>query len=141
MSRPRATVIHGLLFPAFGPLVRGRMAGPDGRNASGLVLIDTGATMSGVDRDVARELGLETHGAAEWRAVGGNPAVAALRVGRLALGEDPRQWELDLIELAGLRSQIAGYTLIALLGWDFLDQCRVDLDGPARTFRLELPRH
>jgi len=28
---------------------------------------------------------------------------------------------------------------LGLLGWDFLDQCRLTIDGPSRTFSLELP--
>ena len=137
----RQAPIHGLLYPAYGPLVRGRLLGPDGEATDGLVLVDTGASMSAVDRDLARALRLPTHGAATWRAIGGDPhAVAALRRARLELQPDRRHWELDLIEVADLRSRIEGYTLVALLGWDFLDQCKLTIDGPSRTFHLELPR-
>jgi predicted aspartyl protease len=132
--------IKGLLIPAVGPLLRGRLHAPDGANTGGMVLVDPGATWSVVDREVARQLGLPTHGAAEWRAVGAaHVEVAARRRGALELGEDRRRWSLDLIE-ANISHQVAGYTVIALLGWDFLARCRLGIDGPGRTFELELPR-
>ncbi|MEZ4237889.1 MAG: hypothetical protein R3F59_17420 [Myxococcota bacterium] len=139
VKRGRAP-IAGLLYPAYGPLVRGRVVG-EGGVAEGLVLVDTGASMSAVDRDIARTLRLPTHGAARWQPIGGDPhEVAALRRARLELLPDPRHWELDLIEVADLSSRVSGYVLVALLGWDFLDQCTITIDGPSRTFRLELPR-
>lgn len=141
VSRTRASPIHGLLYPAYGPLVRGRLVGPGGVSTAGLVLCDTGASMSAVDRDVARSLALPSPGAATWQGIGGDGAgLAPLRRVRVVIEPDARQWELDLIETANLRSRIAGYTLVALLGWDFLDQCKLTIDGPARTFHLELPR-
>lgn len=135
-------LLRGLLHPAFGPVVRGAAASPDGlRTVRGLLLVDTGASMSAVDRGVAQALALPTHGAAEWRAITDHhgTAVAALRRCRLSLGEDPRAWELDLIEVPGLEAHAEGYRLLGLLGWDFLDQCRLVVDGPSRTFSLELP--
>jgi hypothetical protein len=139
-TRTRPGPIRGLLIPAYGPLVRGRVIGHHAQ-AEGLVLVDTGASMSAVDRDLARELRLPTHGAATWRPIGGAPhAMSALRRARLEILPDDRHWELDLIEVADLQSRVAGYTLVALLGWDFLDQCKMTIDGPSRTFHLELPR-
>jgi hypothetical protein len=141
VKRP-PVVLRGLLHPALGPVVRGGVASPDGlRHLRGLLLVDTGAGMSAVDREVARALELPTHGAAEWRAVSDQPgtSVAALRRCRLSMGEDPRAWELDLIEVPGLEHHVEGFRLLGLLGWDFLDQCRLSIDGPSRTFSLELP--
>lgn len=132
--------IKGLLIPAVGPLLRGRLHAPDGPSTGGMVLVDTGATHSVIDREVARQLGLPSHGAAEWRAVGAARAECApLRRASLELGEDRRRWSLDLIE-ANISHQVSGYAVIALLGWDFLDRCRLVIDGPGRTFELELPR-
>lgn len=132
--------IKGLLIPSSGPLLRGRLYAADGPHTGGMVLVDTGASLSVVDREVARQLGLPTHGAAEWRAVGASQAeLAPRRRAALELGDDHRRWQLDLIE-ANLSHQVAGYTVIALLGWDFLSQCRLVIDGPGRTFELTLPR-
>ena len=106
---------------------------------AGAVITSSG--MSAVDREVARSLELPTHGAAEWRSISerDKTAVAALRRCRLRLGEDPREWELDLIEVPGLEHHVGGFRLLGLLGWDYLDQCRLSIDGPSRTFSLELP--
>lgn len=141
--QPAPVSLRGLLHPSLGPVVRGGCTSPDGaRGTRGLFLVDTGASMSAVDREIARDLELPTHGAAEWRAISDHvgTAVAALRRCRLSLGEDPRAWELDLIEVPGLSHHAEGYRLLGLLGWDFLDQCRLTVDGPSRTFSLELPR-
>ncbi len=141
VKRP-PVLLRGLLHPALGPVVRGAAGSPDGqRSLRGLLLVDTGASMSAVDQSVARALELPTHGAAEWRAITDHVglAVAALRRCRLSLGDDPRAWELDLIEVPGLEHHVEGYRLLGLLGWDFLDQCRLTVDGPSRTFSLELP--
>lgn len=138
--RPK-TLLRGLLHPAYGPLVRGAVHDDGTRAARGLLVVDTGASMSAVDQQVARELGLPTHGAAIWRAVTelGEPHAAPLRRGFLQLGDDARHWEIDLIEAPNLRHRVEGYQVVALLGWDFLDQCRLTVDGPSRTFSLELP--
>lgn len=140
LPRPK-TLLRGLLHPAYGPLVRGAVHGHGADAARGLLLVDTGASMSAVDRDVARGLSLPSHGAAVWRAVTdlGESHTAPLRRGFLQLGEDARHWELDLIEAANLRHRVEGYQVVALIGWDFLDQCRLTVDGPSRTFSLELP--
>jgi hypothetical protein len=136
----RTRTIRGLLFPGYGPLVRARLHGPGGV-ADGLVLVDTGAGMSAVDQGIALDLGLPSHRAAEWRAVTRDtPELAPLRQATLQIAADPRHWELELIEVPNLRHHVRGYQLVALLGWDFLDQCRVAVDGPGGTFTLELPR-
>jgi hypothetical protein len=136
----RQRTLRGLLYPAYGPLVRGQLVGEQ-YSVSGLVLIDTGASMSAVDRELAEQLELRTHGAAVWHAVSETPdAMAPLCRVRLQLGEDRRLWELDLLAVPNLRHHVQGYTLVALLGWDFLDQCKLEIDGPSRTFQLELPR-
>jgi predicted aspartyl protease len=105
------------------------------------LLVDTGASMSAVDRDVARRLKLESPGAVEWRAINQAHAdITPLRSAAVQIADDPRHWELQLIEIPNVQDRIAGYRLIAILGLDFLDRCKLTLDGPARTFTLELPR-
>lgn len=142
-SRPRTParrVVRGLLHPGCGPLVRVVVEGPAGRRA-GLAVIDTGASISAVDRELAAELGLPSPGVASWHAVQGDGerAMSALRRGRVQITELAAHWELDLVEIAGLRDQVRGYKVLALLGWDLLGSCRLRLDGPAGAFELELP--
>ena len=133
--------IKGLLIPSAGPLLRGRLYAGVGPNTGGMVLVGTGASLSVVDREVARQLGLPSHGAAEWRAAGAAHAeISPRRRASLELGDDRRRWQLDLIE-ANLSHQVSGYAVIALLGWDFLSGCRMTVDGPGRTFELVLPRN
>jgi hypothetical protein len=109
----------------------------------GHLLVDTGASLSAVDRTVAQALELPSHRAAEWRAIGGGdnlPHFAPLRRATVGLPGDRRLWELDLVEIANLEHTVQGFRVVALLGWDFLEGCKLVLDGPARTFSLELPR-
>ena len=139
--RPSPTVLRGLLHPAHGPLVRAELrGGTTGASLEGLAVIDTGASMSAVDRGAALELGLETFGAASWFAVtGGERPVAPLRRAQMRLGEGSIYWELDLIEVAGLDESVAGYRALLLIGWDFLRTCQLHVDGPAGTWSLQLP--
>lgn len=142
MSRTqhKTRILRGLLYPAYGPLVRGEIVS-ETASAPGLVLVDTGASVSAIDRDLAGELGLPTHGAAVWHAVSERPeSVAPMCRARMRLGSDSRLWELDLLAVPNLRQHVRGYSLVALLGWDFLDQCKLEIDGPSRTFSLQLPR-
>ena len=143
MARARRrspTVLRGLLHPAYGPLVRAELRGGTGGSIKGLAVIDTGASMSAVDRRAALELGLPTFGAASWFAVtGGDRPVAPLRRAQVRLGDGPVFWELDLIEVPGLDEAVAGYRALILLGWDFLRTCQMHVDGPAGTWSLQLP--
>lgn len=119
-----------------------RLYAPAGGEAMGLAVLDTGASLSAVDREVARELGLPSDGAARWSAVSdtGQSAVAPLRRGAMRLGDDPRLFELELLEIPNLRSAVPGSEVVALLGWNFLDQCTLQCNGPQGTFILTLPR-
>jgi hypothetical protein len=133
-------VFRGLLHPAAGPLVRVEVSGATA-TVRGVAVLDTGATMSGLDRAVAQQLGLASPGVAEWHALvsGESRHQTPLRRARIKIGDDHRWWELDLIELDLLHA-VEGYQVLALLGWDFLDQCVFSVDGPSRTFSLTLPR-
>lgn len=136
----RPVTLRGLLT-ASGPLVRGELRGPKGA-VSGHLLLDTGASASAVDRELAARLDLPSHRAAEWHAIGDGANgrnFAPLRRARLAIADDPRLWDIELVDVANLGHAVEGFHVIALLGWDFLDHCRLVLDGPARTFSLELP--
>lgn len=135
------TIIRGLLHPTGVPIVRVEISGPSASPARGLAVLDTGATASGLDRSVATDLQLESPGFTEWHAIasGETRHQAPQRRARLRIGEDPRLWELDFIELENLNRGLEGYHVIVLLGWDFLDQCVFTCDGPSRTFSLTLP--
>ncbi len=138
---PAPTILRGLLHPAWGPLVRVTLRHADGPAREGLALIDTGASMSAVDRQAARALAHTSPGAATFFAVTatGDRHVTPLRTGQLRLGQDPRYFELDLIEVPDLHARVEGFHVVALLGWDFLGTCTLAFDGPAGTFTLGLP--
>ena len=142
MKQRQTLTIRGFLHPRCGPVLRAEVRAPSGLRTHGLAILDTGATLSAVDREVAQTLGLPSHGAARWSAVTdtGEPhPVAPLRRAAVCLSDDPRLWELDLIEVPKLREAVPGKPVVALLGWNFLDQCVLECDGPARTFTLKLP--
>ncbi|MCB9674213.1 MAG: hypothetical protein H6737_03800 [Alphaproteobacteria bacterium] len=132
-------VIRGLLHPACGPVVRVHVDGLG--SVRGVGVLDTGASMSVIDRDLARELKLESPGAAEWAGVteSGERSLAALRRTRFGIAGDTRLFELDLLEAGGVRRSVAGLDVLVLLGWDFLGACRLVCDGPAGAFELQLP--
>lgn len=139
MKSPPAP-LRGLLHPAAGPVLRVEVRGEVGVE-SGLAVVDTGASISAIDRELARRLALPSPGAATWHAItdAGGDHTSALRRGRLRLGIDPRLWELDLVEVPELAHALEGYTVCVLLGWDFLRLCRLTCDGPAGAFTLDLP--
>lgn len=138
-----APTLRGLLHPAWGPVLRVVLRREGGPSVTGVAVIDTGASMSAVDRGFARQLGLPSHGAASWFAVTtGQPGqrdAAPLRRGQLQLAGDPRFWELDLIEVPGLHDQVQGFRAVALIGWDFLQRTSLSIDGPSGTWSLALP--
>lgn len=139
MPTRRTVVLRGLLHPAAGPVVRIRVHGEV--SVPGVAVLDTGASMSVIDRQLARDLDLESPGAAEWMGVNatGERSHAALRTARLEFLGDGRRFPMDLLEVPELRRSVPGLDIIALLGWDFLLRCRLVCDGPAGTFELTLP--
>ena len=102
-ARRRApTTLRGLLHPAYGPLVRVELCSSTGESITGLAVIDTGASMSAIDKGAAAELSLPSFGAASWFAVtGGDRPMAPLRRAQVRLGEGTIFWELDLLEVDG----------------------------------------
>ena len=140
MNRRSGVLVRGLLHPGVGPVIRVRVHGRRG-SAGGLALLDTGASMSVLDRQLARSLELPSPGAVEWVAVAGaaSHSMAALRRAQLEVIGDRRLFSLDLAEVDGLRDSTPGANVIVLLGWDFLDSCRLSCDGPSGAFELLLP--
>ncbi len=136
-----STAVRGLLHPAAGPLVRVEVSGTSGSLMKGVAVLDTGASISALDVSVAATLALESFGVADFQALaaGEGRHVAPTRRARVRIADDPRLWELDLVELPNLRHAIEGYEVLALLGWDFLDQCLLTCDGPTGMFSLTLP--
>lgn len=141
MARRRTVVLRGLLHPAAGPVVRVRVHS-EAVSVPGVAVLDTGASISVVDRQLARDLALDSPGAAEWMGVNasGERSMAALRRCRLEILGDKRRHPIDLLEMPGLRHSVPGLDVVALLGWDFLIRCRLSCDGPAGAFEFVLPR-
>lgn len=135
-----AHALRGLLHPGAGPVVRLRLHAPSGV-VPGVGVLDTGASISVIDRDLARQLGLPSPGAAEWSGVDerGGRSTSALRRVRMELVGDKRLFEIDMAEAPGLKGSVPGLPLVCLIGWDFLDACRLVCDGPAGAFELTLP--
>ena len=107
----------------------------------GLAVLDTGASMSVVDRTLARSLALPSPGAAEWAGVNatGQRSLSALRTVELGFAGDGRLFSVDMIEVDGIRDAVPGLAVLCLLGWDFLETCQLLCDGPAGAFELTLP--
>ncbi len=138
----RSSPLRGLLHPACGPVLSVTVRASGGAKTRGLAVLDTGASLSAIDREVALGLALPTHGAAQWSAIsalGPDRPIAPLRTATLSLADDPRLWELELLEIPGLIQAARGSRVVALIGWNFLDQCVLSCDGPSRTFSLTLP--
>jgi hypothetical protein len=132
--------VHGLLHPGFGPLVRVHLGHEDERR-EGIAILDTGASCSAIDRAVALQLALPSHGAASWQAVTATAErpISPTRRANLGIIGTSYGRQLDFIEVPALTERISGYPLLVLLGWDFLERCRLNCDGPSGTFVLEVP--
>ena len=139
-SRPLRR-LRGFLHPAWGPILRVQVWGPRGESAKGLAVLDTGASLSAIDRQLALALDLPSEGAARWLAISdtGSESVAPVRTAVVGLGDDTRLWELQLLEIPKLGHAVEGSRVVLLLGWNFLDQCTLVTDGPAGMFSLTLP--
>ena len=136
----RQVTVRGLLHPACGPVVRVEVFGPT--PLQGVGVLDTGASISVIDRDLARALALSSPGAAEYGGVSstGSRQSSALRRTRFGIHGDRQVFEIDAVEAGGLRQSVGGLDVVMLLGWDFLIACTLVCDGPAGAFELRLPR-
>ena len=144
---PTAQASHvqrGLLHPGYGPLLRIVLHHRDSpAKGNTHALLDTGASMSAVDKDLAASLGLPSPGYATWKAVTQTEEehASALREGGVQFWGNRWVYPVKLVELPALAHRVEGYTVGVLLGWDFLQNCKLTCDGPANTFTLELPKH
>ncbi len=135
------SAIRGLLHPAAGPLLRAELHDRSGQAVPIRVVIDTGASMSAIDADLGRRLNLPSPGVATWRAItdAERDHMSPLRSAGLRVVPDRRIFPLDLIEVPALADRLEGFVIHVLLGWDFLQRCKLTIDGPAGSFSLELP--
>lgn len=135
------TALRGLLHPAAGPILRVQIHPPGGPKRGGLVVIDTGASMSAIDRGIARQLNLPSPRAATFRAITETEGehLSAVRAAGLCFPPDRRVFSLEFIEVPALADRLEGFEICALLGWDFLQKCKLSCDGPAGSFSLDLP--
>jgi predicted aspartyl protease len=93
-------------------------------------LVDTGASVTCVHKDVIDRLGLQPTGAASVSTPSGTHSIAQYDVGMRLDGADD---ELTIPVLAiSLPTDIG-----ALIGRDVLDRFRFIYDGPAGTWRLD----
>jgi hypothetical protein len=99
--------------------------------------LDTGSNVTGVSAAVIQRLALVPHGRSSTTGIGGNVTVQLYRVSLSVF--DPANplvpWfvvpDLEVMELPpSVRSDV-------LIGMDVLLECRLFLDGPARTFTLD----
>lgn len=122
-------------------MLRAEVHDRDGASVPIRAVIDTGASMSGIDAGLAKRMNLPSPGAATWRAItaAGGEQVSALRSAGLRFPPDRRIFPLELIEIPTLADRLEGYEIHALVGWDLLQRCKLTIDGAAGWFELELP--
>lgn len=100
-------------------------------------LIDTGASCSAIDRNLARGLDLQPSGIVPIH----TPSTGSAYEERLqydvsmVLGED--QDNPLVVTMPVIESDFASEGFLALVGRNVLDLCVLVYDGPARTFTLE----
>ena len=128
-----------------GPLVVGQLAPDDsaprpGAPATVHLLIDTGAAVSGLDRDVARGLGLAARGAVAIVSVTGHAEHAPRFEADLSLwfeGDGPPRLARIPLQLVGL-APAPGGRYQGILGRDFLEGMELSYLGPEGRFELTL---
>jgi hypothetical protein len=106
-------------------------------SASGYALIDTGASITAVDRRVLTELHLFPVGQVTVTTAGG-PHGQSKYLGRLSFPETPllpRDLEVLGADLSGLRAD-TGKSIIALLGRDLLKDMVLVYDGKHATVTI-----
>jgi predicted aspartyl protease len=98
-------------------------------SVTGWALIDTGANVSGIDEQVAAQLGLQTTGPKKVHGIGG-PGTANEHIVQIRLsGSGTALWLVVSAKLQGAGN-------IALIGTDILTECVFVFDGPNGTFSL-----
>jgi len=99
------------------------------------MLIDTGSNISGLDRDIIRELQLPHY--AEKAYVDGAGGLTALNRHRCVIYMDifsSKALPLDILDGTFDESPYQG-----ILGRDVLRHCKMQYDGPANCFRISAP--
>ncbi len=100
-------------------------------------LIDTGASISALDSNVIRSLGLSPRGLASIHTPSTGPGyVTRMTYDALFIvGEntdDPLSRTIQVVEC-----ELASQGFYALIGRDFLESCQFVYDGPARSFTIQ----
>ncbi len=104
----------------------------------GMALIDSGATISCVDSDVIRRLGVKPIGVTTVLTAGG-PKRQNCYPARFSFPQQKMYFEFSRVMGADLKGQsIMGKDLVALLGRDVLSRCLFIYNGPNATFTLAL---
>lgn len=128
-----------------GPLVVGQLSPDDAASPHGTpetvhLLIDTGAVVSGLDRDVARALGLAARGSVAIVGVTGHTERAPCFEADLALwfeSDGPARLTRMPLQLVGL-APAPGGRYQGILGRDFLEGLELHYLGPEGRFELTL---
>ena len=110
---------------------------------TGLGAVDTGATITAIDRRVFAALGLS---AIESRDVSTPSGMQVLEIHRIHIRLTQVGLELELpmvaaIDLSGGKVAVNGVPqdIIALIGRDILERCVFTYNGPAASFSLSVP--
>ena len=105
-------------------------------------IIDTGASMSVIDRQYAEEIGLGQEGAAGIQGMGGEGSVSFSRMGSIRLGGAGdgvtlRDLRVGLTDLADTDEPLVWRRMCGLIGYDILSHFVVEIDYDRRlvTFR------
>lgn len=131
-------VLRGLVHPVVGPIVpvilrqSALVDEATSFEAHGYALIDTGASLSGIDEDIAIRLKLAPAGTLKMTRPGPSPDFTASRFhGEVAFPSNPRFPVLSqtLVGYSALDTRIESIRIVALLGRDWLAGCRLTIHG------------
>lgn len=98
---------------------------------NGFALIDTGATVTAIDEEVARALQLPVIGQTKIGTADGT-ATASLLPFCLRL----LPWGFNMTCVPGISARISNQGIIALIGMDLLSQCVLIVNGPDDSVTL-----
>lgn len=124
---PATVGIHGLAAKALDA-----QNSPIPSPVAGVALIDTGATVTSIDKSVAEELRLAPNGMRKLGTAGGpteNPTYA-FRV------NVANMFSLDCSQ--GVECDLSGQGIVVLLGMDLLSRCVLIVNGPDGSFTLSM---